>query len=407
MNAKKTQADEIKHVFHIEDDGNVVPRTLTRGSAVAEIPPGVYTLVYEEPTPMSGAKIYLRPEAEFKLPTRLYGDAAINEMVDRFMRSYELNDKNLGILLTGEKGSGKTMMLKVLSVKAVELGFPVILVNQQLPGAVLNWFMSAITQNTLVNFDEFEKSYGPGDEDENDEAQRSILQLLDGTNTGSKKMFCFTVNGRNKVSQYLLGRPSRIRYVLPFDRMDVATVVDYVSSNLKDCNEEHLRAFIHVALVDANSSNGMNFDSMAEFVKEMNQFGGDLNKTLKIMGESGQTSWAYYDVVGFENGEKKYRALASAEHQGAYVQRDEMEITFSIQIEIPEGERKDGGSPLRFRSITLGNEHFKGFGDSYETLLFEHDGIEYHLRYTRDNETQKISKQIQEFNKPGKTTGVR
>jgi hypothetical protein len=395
MNHKK---EETKYVFHVAPDGNLTPHAMVRGSAIAEIPPGVYSLVLEGGLSPS---VFLRPESNFKLPERIYGGGKINGYVERFIKSYEINDKNLGIALIGEKGSGKTMLLKALSAKVIEMGLPVILIDEKIPGSLLNWFMSTITQQILVCFDEFEKTYDDKDE------QTAILRLLDGTNTGTKKMYCFTVNYKDGVSQYMFGRPSRIRYVLPFKRLEIPTVIDYVQSNLKNCTENHLRAFIHLALCDARQSSGMNFDSMVEFVKEMNQFGGDVRETLSVMGETGLNSWAFYEITGFENGEKKHRAVAMADHSGPYIGEDEMAISFMIKVPRTEEECENSYSPsFKDVKVKLTQENFVGFGDTYDTLIFEKDGVTYHLSYRKGDGITTLHREVEEESSMGKSTEV-
>lgn len=398
--SKDNQQEEAKYIFHIDGDGSITPRALTRSSAVSEVPPGVYTLVYEEPSPMGGGKLFLRPESNFKLPERLYGN--VNVEVDRFLRSYELNDKNLGVLLIGEQGSGKTLTLKALATKAGAMGFPVILVNRKIPGEILNWFFSTITQPCLVCFDEYDKQYS----DEKD--QRAILQLLDGVNTGTKKMYCLTANEEGNLSKYLTNRPSRIRYIRRFRRLELSTVVDYVQTNLPNCTEDHLRAFIHMALCDADRSNGMNFDSMAEYVREMKQFGGTLNETLELMSTTGLKTWSYMEVTGFENGENKYRALANGSHTGAYASADNWNITFSIRKQVPkakqEGEEQQQEElEWKFEPVNLTSDNFKSFGDSHDLLVFEKDGVEFHLRYIDHSTSRKVESEVEKTG-AGKST---
>lgn len=389
----------LRYAFHVESDGSISPHNVVPGTSLPEIPPGVYTLVFVPPTPMREMRIFLRPENNFRLPDRLYGNINLN--VDRFLKSYELNDKNLGTLFVGEQGSGKTMLLKALAVKAVQMGFPVILVDEKIPGEVLNWFASTIIQNVLFCFDEFEKTYKEMAE------QAAILKMLDGTNTGTKKMYCLTANNIKAVSPHLVNRPSRIRYVLTFRRLEVAAVVDYVQTNLKGCTESHLRAFLHLALADGLDStspresihsNGMNFDSMCEYVREMNQFGGTLNDTLAIMGLNGTKSWTRFEVSGFVNGERKYRAMATGTHQGAYAQDDNWEISFSIQKEAPKENVKEGEEDWpkwNYESVFLTSADFKSFGDSYEVLVFEKDGVEYHLRYIDFNSSARLRQEVE------------
>jgi len=399
MNSNNQQQEPTKYVFSIDEDGDISPHAVKAGTAVPEIPAGVYTLVYIEPMPGRGPQLYLRPEKNFQIPERLYGDVKLN--VDRYLRSYEMNDKNLGALFIGEQGSGKTMQLKALAVKAVELSYPVILINEVIPGSLLNWFLSTIVQPTLVCFDEFEKSYDTPDK------QRPILQLLDGTNTGSKKMYCFSANELKKISPHMVNRPSRIRYVRTFRRLEISTVVDYVQTNLKNCTEDHVRAFIHLALADGldedrkNMSNGMNFDMMAEYVREMNQFPGSLNEVLHVMGLKGSDTWARFEVNGFVDGERVHHAMAHGTHSGAYAGSDEWLINFSIHVEkLREKATEDEVDRWKwdYDKVELTQRDFKSFGDSHDSLIFEKDGVEYHLRYIDFEKSNKLKIKVEETN---------
>lgn len=402
-----TNKEERKHVFQIEPDGCVMPVALTRGSAVSELPTGVYSLNYH---PEKG--FYLRPENEYKLPSKVYGDSPAH--VDRFLRSYELNDKNLGVLLVGDAGSGKTLTLKTLVQKGIENQIPTILINSAYSGQALTQFLSTITQNCIVAFDEYDKTYG-GNKGTEDEAQTTLLQLLDGTSACSKKLFIFTANEENRISQYMKDRPSRIRYTLRFKRIALKTVVQYVSANLKEFKEEHLRAFVHMALSDgvdqkatsgpAASSDGMNFDSMRELICEMNQFKGTLNDSLALMMGNGATSYSCFDVDIYKGDVKLAVGSATGAHDGAYLSVDD----YSIKVNYAEKELKPSvmnedvvvlpeREELVGKIITLTKDDFSQFGMEVDVVEFEKDGLRYVCRYATHEEyhhtTSKISSDI-------------
>lgn len=360
-----SQQEEIKFAFHVEADGSIDPRQIVKGSAIHELPPKVYTL-----TSTLGRGLYLKPENDYKLPPKIYGK--VHNYADRFLRAYELGNKNLGVLLLGDAGSGKTLTLKQVVTKGAELHMPTILINQAIPGEALVHFLAQITQQCIVCFDEFEKTYkAGGGENGSDDAQLNIIQLLDGTTPSTKKLIIFTANSDDNISQYLKNdRPSRIRYTVRYSRIEQDVVIDYVSHNLKNCTEEHLRAFLLVALADRGSSNGMNFDSMVELVSEMNNFNCSLDEARKLMMRRGAGVHPSFDVTIFENGVKKEVVAATPRLTGAYFGTDDhtviVQITAPSQVEPGEWERVH---------VELTKEHFVGFGEARTQYEFAKDGL--------------------------------
>lgn len=61
---------------------------------------------------------------------KIYRD--LNNKVQRIFKTYESRDKNLGVLLSGLKGTGKSLLIKLCIERAIEDNIPVILVNQKL-----------------------------------------------------------------------------------------------------------------------------------------------------------------------------------------------------------------------------------------------------------------------------------
>ena len=86
---------------------------------------------------------------------KIYGDSEYK--VRKVMRSYYLSDRNFGVLLSGQKGIGKSLFVRLVAQKAIESGLPVIVVSSAVPG--LAEFISSIDQNCVVVFDEFEKTF--------------------------------------------------------------------------------------------------------------------------------------------------------------------------------------------------------------------------------------------------------
>ena len=148
---------------------------------------------------------FLKTRHDFKVTEKVYGNHSIK--VDKVLKSFQAADRNFGLILSGAKGIGKSMFMRVLAERAAALGYPVIVVNGYIPG--IDSFLGSIEQEVIVLFDEFEKTFRQ--DDDHHEPQEEMLSLFDGTD-GGKKLFIITCNEVRKLNTYLLNRPGRFHY---------------------------------------------------------------------------------------------------------------------------------------------------------------------------------------------------
>ena len=115
-----------------------------------ELPIGAYEVHASQ---MTG--FFLTKRNDFKVTEKVYGNHAVK--VDKVLKSFSLADRNFGLILSGQKGIGKSMFMRVLAEKANGMGYPVIVVNNYIPG--IDNFLGDIEQEVIVLFDEFEKTF--------------------------------------------------------------------------------------------------------------------------------------------------------------------------------------------------------------------------------------------------------
>lgn len=166
---------------------------------------------------------YLECDGELKLPKKIYGDTSTK---DRILKSFSGTDKSMGVLLKGLKGSGKTLLSKIL---AKESNLPIIIVQDDYPVARATEFFNRIEQPVVILFDEVEKNtcYWATDK---------LLKLLDGVQTGGKKLTIMTCNDITHLDDNLKDRCGRIRYCIEYNGLNADAIQDIVKDLL---GEDH------------------------------------------------------------------------------------------------------------------------------------------------------------------------
>ena len=217
-----------------------------------KLPAGNYVIKKNEMT----GELYLEAIDKFEIKGKVYGDTV--KRADRILYAFNDRPATTGVMLTGEKGSGKTLLAKMLSVKGYDQEIPTIVINQPWCGEAFNAFIQSIEQPVIVVFDEYEKVY---DEQE----QEMMLTLLDGVYP-TKKLFVLTCNDKWRVNQHMRNRPGRIFYSLEYKGLDADFIREYCMDNLKA--KEHIDRIVGIA----GTFDQFNFDTLKALVEEMNRF---------------------------------------------------------------------------------------------------------------------------------------
>jgi ATPase family associated with various cellular activities (AAA) len=217
------------------------------------LPAGNYVV---KEMPMDGP-LYLEMIDDFEIKGKKYGDLERN--TDRILNTFMDRTNSTGVMLAGEKGSGKSLLAKNLAIEgAKRLGIPCIVINAPWVGDKFNAFMQTIEQPCMVLFDEFEKVYS-------EEDQEQALTLLDGV-FPSKKLFVLTCNNKWRVNEHMRNRPGRLFYMLDYKGLDTAFIIEYCEDNLK--NKDHIEKLCQIASLFSQ----FNFDMLKATVEEMNRY---------------------------------------------------------------------------------------------------------------------------------------
>lgn len=161
---------------------------------------------------------YLAKVADnFTFDYKLYG--LESDLIKRVLKTYNATDHgNLGILLNGLKGTGKTVTSKQI---ANQLNQPIIIVGEN--KAQFPPFLNSIPQNITIFIDEYEKTFGNAS---------NMLTIMDGaSNSEYRRVFLLTTN-ELRVESNMIQRPGRVRYLKTFDHLKPVIIKEIIDDIL-------------------------------------------------------------------------------------------------------------------------------------------------------------------------------
>ena len=183
------------------------------------LPTAIYAIRYDQ---LQG--FYLENTgSSFEVPSKLYGKT--DSHTSRFVNTFNMKSGTTGILLTGDKGSGKSLTAKITCNKLLKQNIPVVCVSEPYQGAAFNSFIESLGTCALF-FDEFGKIYKDNDAEITSDGQNNLLSLFDGYSS-VKRLIILTENKIYDINEYLKQRPGRALYHLHFDKLELDVVKEY------------------------------------------------------------------------------------------------------------------------------------------------------------------------------------
>ena len=210
---------------------------------------------------------YLKPITDFNITGKIYGKTTAQ--AERILNTFSVRPSTTGVLLNGEKGSGKTMLAKMVSQKAAAMGISTLVINTPFCGDSFNTFIQEIDEPCVIVFDEFEKVF-------DDKEQEATLTLLDGVYP-TKKLFILTVNDKYRVNSAMRNRPGRIFYMLDFKGLDSGFIEEYCNDNLK--NKTYIQQIVRLTML----FDAFNFDMLKALVEEMNRYDESPHQAMEML----------------------------------------------------------------------------------------------------------------------------
>ena len=266
----------------------------------------VYNLKWDRYNGMS----YFEEDGLLSLPAKVYTTKSDDVFIKRVNTYFQKTSKlSTGVMLSGIKGTGKTVMAKVIAKNS---NLPIIVVDEDYPTGRINDFFRKFETPVTIIFDEVDKHWDT----------ENLLGWLDGVQTNAKKLVLFTCNNEDRVNDYLKDRCSRVRYIRHFEANDNARFLREIlrDKGIAKDNIENTYTFI------VNNFGLLSIDNILSFIDEKPLFPelsneeifNDMNISSKkgkknIIGETpdeedeDDDDWLYDDDEEYEEDESLHK----------------------------------------------------------------------------------------------------
>ncbi len=317
----------------------------------SKLPVGNYLLCFNE----TSGQYYLKKQEAFSIPSKIYGDYSY---IKRWKTSFETTEKNLGVLLSGYKGSGKTLIARKF---CADMNVPVIFITQSFKGPAFEDFITnPLLKNSIILIDEFEKVYS---NDSYEEYQESLLSIMDGI-YNTHLLFLLTVNDVKDVNDKLKNRLGRVKYNKAFFSLPEDVISEVIEDLLEDATKKEsiLNVLEYIPTIS--------FDILTNIIKDMNLFNEPAEEVVKHLNLVKEET--YFDgIVKYEGKIYPIYPSNTTLPDGKYEIYYMRESDTSVTEDFPEG--RIFLKNYTCKKITGGFQF--DLGNGFELLLYPSDNI--------------------------------
>lgn len=239
------------------------------------LPVGIYKVTFSHQT--GHQLLYIADKNNIK--EKIYG--VHTKKVEKVLKTFRNFNRSEGVLLSGDKGIGKSLFTKLLTNAVIDMGLPVIYVNEPTPN--LGDYIDSIPTECMILFDEFDKTFAAPS------SQNDLLSLFDGTSR-NKKLFVITCNDTNKLSSFLVNRPGRFHYHICFKYPAPDDIVRYLKDKLDEKYWDEIPKVVKRATAIKT-----NYDTLRAIAYELQQ-GWSFEEAIEDLNIDKGNQTLYFDV---------------------------------------------------------------------------------------------------------------
>ena len=255
--------------------------------------------VYEiEIVPMAGPKFEIITNMDLSIPKHIYG--GVQARVDKAFKAFDRRPLNTGILLSGDRGMGKTLFIRIAINEALSRGIAVIILKQTDALDDVIGLINRVSQPLLVIMDEFEKNFVI-DNSRGIDSQMPFLSMLDGLGSNSKRMFIASINNVGKMNDFMMNRPGRFYYHFSYSKLSEDDMREYLKTETIGIDENTINYAVSML-----QNYTINYDGLSAIAAELNA-GCSIDETLQDLNldREGESSLCFhvkingYDYTGY------------------------------------------------------------------------------------------------------------
>lgn len=340
--AKPVAYDDGLRVYLLEVDRNALKD---------DLPAMIYDL-----KPTKNGPILVKVTQGFELPKRLLG-TVIHERRDKIVNAFMSGRRPLGAMGIGQKGTGKTEQMQVICNTLIGKGVPVIRIAEPCSKSDIELAVRMAGRCVLF-FDEYGKVYKDHKE-ESEQLKNELLTLFSDASLGSV-LFLLTDNSTRNFNDFLLERPTRIRYRFDYagcsrDIVEDVCKINKLSKVITDWVVQHAaQSGESIDGIMAICSEGKEAKSLPEFIEAFSILNVIKPKYLEVTGSTtnGDVTVSVADKIVTVTFEDKSEKFTVGKHP-IIDERSSHEVTIAGTITRLrlESRVKDPGSSYK---VTLG-----------------------------------------------------
>ena len=248
--------DATRTIFIHNNDMVFINQISRNNTDLFNLDPGFYAVEWNK-----DVGFYLRTMEVQNIPKKTYGE--VKSRTDLILQKFQKRNRHTGVLLSGMRGTGKSLLARNVCVEAVyKYNMPVLMITSPFSGFAFNKFLEQIKQPCVVNVDEFEKVYSKQDDKD---PQEELLSMFEG-GAQHNKLWLLTINETKRMNEYMQNRPGRIFYHFEYGSLSEETVEEVCKD--KGFSKEKIENLLSFyGLVKE-----FTFDVLTSIIEECNDF---------------------------------------------------------------------------------------------------------------------------------------